>query len=328
MPSFNNQDTIKETIESVLLQETDLWELIVVDDGSSDNTIAEIENYSKNDSRIKLYKRNRDPKGGSTCRNIGIQKASGNYIVFLDSDDLLEPYCLRTRLEVMDKYTDLEIGIFLMKKFFANKVESGEIINIIGFTDPLLEYLSGKYPWPITSPIWRKKLLIQLGGFNEKYARMQDPELHIRALLLNCKYKLFYDYPADCLYRITHSKYMTADILHKMILSYNYFYEDFFEVIKRTGNNTYIKAIKCSLKNRLFNISKMNNEPEMLKSALQVPEKIKMINCTLANYLLFKYIIIQKVFFLLKSIRSIIRKYILGNRKKGKYAFSRNKIFN
>ena len=75
VPCFNNSDNIKDTIESVLNQSYQYWELICVDDGSSDNTCDIITKYSRKDSRIRLVKRNRSPKGGSVCRNIGVENS-------------------------------------------------------------------------------------------------------------------------------------------------------------------------------------------------------------------------------------------------------------
>jgi len=309
-PTFNNHDTINETIESVLSQDVSSWELIIVDDGSNDDTLQLIKKYCINDPRIKLFKRKSDPKGGSTCRNIGILNASGEFVLFLDSDDLLEPFCIRQRLKVMDEYPDLEMGIFLMKRFYKKKGDSDEIVNILDSSDPLLNYLKGRFPWTITSPIWRRSLLIELKGFNEEYKRLQDPELHTRALFHTGNYKLFYDYPADCFYRIIPSRYQSNDIIKEMINGYTKFYDDNFKVITRNGNESQIKALKRSLRNLLFEIARMCNDREMLKMTLQFPIKIKMISGNTANYLLLKYTVYQKIIYFIKKIRNILRIYL------------------
>lgn len=87
MPAYNAADTIKQSINSVLNQTYPNWELIIIDDGSKDETIQIIEHFKVNNQRIKFY-RNDNNLGVSETRNKGIDKASGNLIAFLDSDDM------------------------------------------------------------------------------------------------------------------------------------------------------------------------------------------------------------------------------------------------
>lgn len=85
-PSYNSSKFIGETIKSILAQTYQNWELIITDDCSTDNTCEIIEEYIKNDSRIKLIKLNKN-SGAGVARNTSIQNASGKYIAFCDSDD-------------------------------------------------------------------------------------------------------------------------------------------------------------------------------------------------------------------------------------------------
>ena len=92
MPAYNSEVYIRESIDSVLAQSFTDFELIVVDDGSTDTTAAIVESYT--DSRIRLI---RQPnRGVSEARNTGIEAARGQYITFLDSDDLYYPDFLKT----------------------------------------------------------------------------------------------------------------------------------------------------------------------------------------------------------------------------------------
>ncbi len=92
MPVYNRESYIHLSIESVLKQSCHLFELILVDDGSTDNTGSICLNYAAKDSRVKYYKK--ENGGVSTARNYGLHHASGNYILFLDSDDSLTTNCL------------------------------------------------------------------------------------------------------------------------------------------------------------------------------------------------------------------------------------------
>jgi len=101
-PSYNAEDFIQETIESVLSQSYTHWEMIIVDDCSSDNTMLIIEKYIKKDSRIK-HIRNEENLGVAQSRNNAIKKAKGQYIAFLDADDIWLPKKLEKQLSFMQE---------------------------------------------------------------------------------------------------------------------------------------------------------------------------------------------------------------------------------
>ncbi len=86
-PSYNSAEYIEETIQSVLNQTYEKWELIIVDDFSSDNTVSIIESFISLDSRIKLIK-NTENKGAAFARNTAILESKYSYLAFLDSDDI------------------------------------------------------------------------------------------------------------------------------------------------------------------------------------------------------------------------------------------------
>lgn len=92
MPAYNAEKFIEFSIKSVLAQTVSSWELIIVDDGSYDNTVNICKKYSEKDSRIKIVRCKNS--GVSNARNIGISYAIGEYIVFLDSDDSLMESCI------------------------------------------------------------------------------------------------------------------------------------------------------------------------------------------------------------------------------------------
>ncbi len=98
-PSYNSADFIAETIQSVKAQTYQNWEMLITDDGSTDNTIAIIETYTKHDPRIKLYRSNLRSGSPAAPRNRSIKEAKGKYIAFLDSDDLWEPFKLSEQVE-------------------------------------------------------------------------------------------------------------------------------------------------------------------------------------------------------------------------------------
>lgn len=99
MPAYNSAEFIAESIESVLLQEYTAWELLIVDDGSTDDTANIVRQYVAHDSRIRLIQQ--ENMGVSAARNAGMAIASGAYISFLDSDDLWSQDFLRLSVEML-----------------------------------------------------------------------------------------------------------------------------------------------------------------------------------------------------------------------------------
>lgn len=101
-PSYNSKRYIKETIDSVISQKYTNWEMIIVDDFSSDNSAEYIKNLVKNDVRIKLLILSHNA-GAAEARNKALEIAKGKYIAFLDSDDIWLPNKLEQQLKFMKK---------------------------------------------------------------------------------------------------------------------------------------------------------------------------------------------------------------------------------
>lgn len=97
IPTYNRADRIAETIQSVLHQTYDNFELIIVDDGSTDTTQEIVSSIA--DARIRYFKKENEER--AIARNFGIIKSIGEYITFLDSDDMLYPYYFEESLKVI-----------------------------------------------------------------------------------------------------------------------------------------------------------------------------------------------------------------------------------
>ncbi|SFD26322.1 glycosyltransferase family 2 protein [Clostridium uliginosum] len=98
IPVYNSSKTIEKTIKSVLCQSYTCFEIIIIDDCSTDNSFEIIENLSESDSRIILY-RNQKNLGVAKTRNLGINMTKGEFISFLDSDDIWKSSKLEKQLE-------------------------------------------------------------------------------------------------------------------------------------------------------------------------------------------------------------------------------------
>ena len=94
MPLYNAETFLRESLDSLLRQELHDMELICIDDASSDSTVSIVEEYQKNDKRVRLIF-NQEHLGAALSRNKGILHAEGDYLTFLDGDDIFESDLLR-----------------------------------------------------------------------------------------------------------------------------------------------------------------------------------------------------------------------------------------
>ena len=99
-PAYNCAEYIDECIESVLNQTYQNWEMLIVDDKSTDNTQSIVESYAKKDHRIKLFNQEKNA-GAATARNKALELSQGRFVAFLDSDDTWKPNKLERQLEFM-----------------------------------------------------------------------------------------------------------------------------------------------------------------------------------------------------------------------------------
>lgn len=102
MPTYNSEEFIKESIQSVINQTYTNWELLIVDDASNDNTVNIIEKYIEQGLKIKL-KVLVNNSGAAIARNTAVEKAEGKYLAFLDSDDLWDKDKLKKQISFMEK---------------------------------------------------------------------------------------------------------------------------------------------------------------------------------------------------------------------------------
>lgn len=107
IPVYNGQNHIRKCIESLLKQTYENIEIVVVNDGSSDNTDLVLDDVQKEDQRIRVV--NQENKGVSYARNVGITFANGEYLLFVDSDDSLKENAIETIMKSIDNDSDLVV---------------------------------------------------------------------------------------------------------------------------------------------------------------------------------------------------------------------------
>ena len=247
IPNYNKSQFVAQTINSIKNQTYEAWEAIVIDDFSTDSSLKIINELIVNENRFHLIK-NLSNKGANYCRNLGVKKAKGDYVIFLDSDDILSKDCLKKRIEFFRKSSNIDFAVFCMGSF--NEVIGDNTFLWNKFKGNLVKrFLSHDLPWALPSLLWKKSSLVMLKGFDESFKRYQDVELHLRALLNdNINYSIQYSNKADCYYRISDERFRKdyfRFIQNKKngVLHFIFFFESF---LKDIGNHQIIKYLKLT----------------------------------------------------------------------------------
>lgn len=201
MPTLDRLKYLRQAVASVQLQAYPDWELIVIDDGSTDATADDMQRLMKSDNRIRYKSRLSQPAGSATCRNDGINEARGEYVIFLDSDDCLAPFCLETRLEAMEKYNHYDFLVFPCRLFRYSLGDLRLLWNIPNSKNDIDRYLRMDVPWQTSSPIWKKSSLLRTGLWNPRLKNKDDWDFYLRVLIKGFAYK-YMDSAPDCFWRI------------------------------------------------------------------------------------------------------------------------------
>jgi len=203
VPSFNKRTFIGDMIASVQRQTDPRWELIIVDDASTDGSHELLASVAAAEPRIRIVLLDQN-KGANYCRNLGIAQAHAPYVVFVDADDLLAPKCIAERLVPM-RASGLDFSVFTLEVFRNVPGDIGQRWDPVT-KEPLLDFFRHKLPWQTMQPIWDRSFLVELNGFDPSFSRHQDVELHTRALLqVHVNYRLWNSEP-DCYYRIAEER--------------------------------------------------------------------------------------------------------------------------
>ena len=224
IPVYNRTFSIRDAVESVLIQSIKPSEIIVIDDGSSFDTASYLKNYMHHIRLIKLNKN----EGVSFARNTGIKAACGEYIAFLDSDDLFLPKKLECQINYMDEnnllisHTD---EFWYRKDSWVNQGKSNKRYGGYIF-DKILD----KCRISPSSLIVHKSVFDKSGYFNEDLKVCEDYEISLRFAL---KYKIGYLEKKLIIKRAVEENSLSAGLCHIEYIRY-----EILEKLYRKINNT------------------------------------------------------------------------------------------
>ena len=168
IPLYNKESSIRRTLQSVFAQTYRHFEIIIVDDGSTDNSLAVIESFD--DSRIRLFKQTN--AGVSSARNNGIKYSKGDYIAFLDADDEWDIDYLERQIELIGHFPGCALFSINYRFRYSDGIIEPTIINGLRFqtaTGEMDNYFAvaseSNCPIWTSSVVIRKNALLSIGGF-------------------------------------------------------------------------------------------------------------------------------------------------------------------
>jgi len=168
IPTHNRAELLRKCLDSVINQTYKNLEVIVIDDNSTDKTSRILEEYSNRDTAFKYYKN--DGVGGNAARNLGVRLANGDYIAFMDDDDICEPFRISEQMKPVIE-SNFKYDFVISSFTFYSK---GKKVDVVDYLKPL-DSIGFTVRWLV-----KKELIIRAGFFDVNQPSLQDVEFFWR----------------------------------------------------------------------------------------------------------------------------------------------------
>lgn len=252
IPLYNKENYIIKTIQSVINQTYQYFEIIVVNDGSTDNSLERVKSIS--DERLKIYSVKNG--GVSRARNYGISVASNEFITFLDADDIWDDRFLETIISLKNRYPEAKIfttGYSIEEKRNIDNIISGTYGDSFIIEDYCGIHLNSCAIFCTDTVCISKDVLLRMGGFAVGIKRGEDLDLWLR---ISCEYDIAYSATTRATYqRNTENNAMSSYNSYKESFPYwewyGYSYEPQKSLIRYTTNMIYVLA-KSAYRNKKY----------------------------------------------------------------------------
>lgn len=270
IPVYNRADLISFSLDAVLNQSYTNWECLIIDDGSTDDSVSVIQSYTTKDDRFKLFQQSdKKNKGANYCRNFGIKNANGDYFQFLDSDDYLFPQKIESQVIELLNYSKNTVAICKWDRFKIS-IEEANFMKIYPYYknyESPKNYLNtlGKKWIPPLCYLVPRKLVENAGPWNEDLIINQDAEYFIR-ILITARNIIYVD-KAKVLYRHHTETNVSKETPQKIQAKIDTFtlMEKHLEVLYQDEPNLYIERSKKTYFNRI-----RKRFPNIIRSNKQV----------------------------------------------------------
>lgn len=259
IPCWNEERHISDMLDCLLKQKFQDWCAYCVDDQSTDGMAEVIKAYQAKDERIRYVCRDREPKGGQTCRNIGMKLArDAKYVTFFDADDLIAPYCLEQRVAFMEQHPELGCGVFPIIGYFNDlQEEQSPVFGFKTFEDDLMAMLNLSIPMAVSTNVYRVEALHENNiSWDENVRSMQDSDFSFQVILSGMPYDYARDAKADYFYRM-HDNGVAGQIYKPAhIESHVYLIKKVIKAITKKYGNSYDSYIGVYIARMLLKMRK------------------------------------------------------------------------
>ena len=178
IPAYNAAAYLPETIGSVMAQSLQNWELLVIDDGSTDDTAAVVSQMAEQDSRIVLISQ---PNGGvSSARNLGAQKARSELVAFLDADDRWHSDKLKVHVDFMRSHPTVAVSFARVAFIDADGTPTGKLTNNIADRLKPQDFFYSNPTVTTSNMVVRQSIFLAAGGFDPSMQYTEDMDLLLR----------------------------------------------------------------------------------------------------------------------------------------------------
>lgn len=179
MAAYNSAHCVGRAIESLLAQTFEDWNLIVVDDHSTDNTLEVLNGYANRDRRIIVMPRdeNRRP---AHCRNVAISASSSPLIAIIDSDDVWLPDKLRLQMEFMKRHPETDVLGTAAYYVLPDEPQSGLVVCLPESHEDLVSVIYRCCPFIHSSVIYTRRFIERANGYRTELLRGEDADLWLR----------------------------------------------------------------------------------------------------------------------------------------------------
>lgn len=182
IPAYNAANTLKETVQSVFEQTFQDFEIIIVDDGSKDDTLQTANSIAENDSRVRVISQKNG--GAASARNTGIRAAKGEYIALVDADDLWLPHKLERQIEVLENKNSDGNEVFAVQAgafFVNNDLEVISVRPCVPSKDALLETLLFRnMPSNMSTLVIKRSKFDEIGYFDTELEILEEWDMAIK----------------------------------------------------------------------------------------------------------------------------------------------------